>query len=102
MPDYGTQDIQAEVASRGWEAPLLNRVVRIFRDLQAAGLQHGDTKASNFLVRGDEVRLVDLDGMREHPGSAADIARFVDNFDADARLQIRAQFAAAGLITGTG
>ncbi len=102
MPDYGTQDIQAEVASRGWEAPLLNRVVRIFRDLQAAGLQHGDTKASNFLVRGEEVRLVDLDGMREYPGSASDIARFVDNFDANTRLQIHAQFAAAGLITGTG
>ena len=102
MPDYGTLDIQAEVETRGWTEPLLNRVARIFCDLKAAGLQHGDTKASNFLVRPDEVRLVDLDGLREYPGSALDIARFLENFDADAQAKVRDKFAAAGLIAEAG
>lgn len=99
MPDYGTVDIGSEVEARGWGEALLNRVVEIFCALKAAGLYHGDTKASNFLVRAGEVRLVDLDGMREYPGSALDIVRFLENFDAHAQAKIRDKFAKAGLIS---
>ena len=97
MPDCGTRDVRAEVRSRDWDESLLDGVVRIFLDLKAAGLQHGDTKASNFLVHEDQVCLIDLDGMREHPGSAQDVARFLRNFDGKALAVVRERFAAAGL-----
>ncbi len=97
MPDCGSRDIQAEVEARGWLEPVLDGVIRIFRDLKTAGLYHGDTKASNFLVQDGEVCLVDLDALREHPGSARDVARFIENFNGKARAQIEARLAAAGL-----
>ena len=98
MPDCGVLDIQAEVDSRGWSEPVLDGVVRIFRDLKTAGLYHGDAKASNFLIQDGGVRLIDLDGMREYPGSALDVARFLENFDANAQSEVRAGFAAEGLV----
>lgn len=97
MPDCGTLDIQAEVEARGWSAAVLDGVIRILRDLKSAGLYHGDTKASNFLVQDGEVHVVDLDGMREYPGSAADVARFLENFDGNLRALAGEKIAAAGL-----
>ena len=98
MPDCGTLDVQAEVETGGWSEHLLERVARIFLDLKTAGLHHGDTKASNFLVQGGEVCLVDLDGMREYPGSAVDVARFLENFEGKLLAEVRLRFAAEGLI----
>lgn len=98
MPDCGILDIQAEVDSRGWSEALLDGVVRIFHDLKTAGLYHGDAKASNFPIQHGVVKVVDLDGMREYPGSALDVARFLENFEPNAQSELRARFAAAGLI----
>ena len=98
MPDCGLLDIQTEVRERGWSDSLLNDLVRLFQGLQTAGLYHGDTKASNFLIRHGEVRLIDYDGLREHPGSARDIARFLENFDGALKSQAHAKFVATGLI----
>ena len=99
MPDCGPVDVRAEVEPRGWSEPVLNGVIRIFQDLKTAGLHHGDTKASNFLIRDGAVHLIDLDGMREYPGSALDVVRFLENFDGKALAQARARFLAAGLTT---
>ena len=98
MPDCGTRDVRAAVNPRGWDENVLNCVVRIFLDLKAAGLHHGDTKATNFLVSEGRVSVADLDGMREHPGSGDDVARFLRNFDGKPLAEIRARFAAEGLI----
>ena len=98
MPDCGPRDIRAEVEAQGWADGLLDGVVGIFRDLKVAGLRHGDTKASNFLVRDGVVRLIDLDGMRESAGSSADIARFLRNFEGKALAEVRARFAAEKLL----
>lgn len=98
MPDCGTHDVQAEVEARGWADHLLDGVVRIFRDLKTAGLRHGDTKASNFLIQDGVVRLIDLDGLCESPRSAADIARFLRNFEGKALAEVRARLAAEGLV----
>ena len=98
MPDCGPRDIQAEVETRGWADDLLDRVVWIFRDLRTAGLYHGDTKASNFLVQDGVVHLIDLDGMRESPRYAADVARFLRNFDGQALAEVQARLAAEGLL----
>ena len=99
MPDCGLLDIRAEVEARGWSEPVLDGVIRIFRDLKTAGLYHGDTKASNFLIQDSAVHLVDLDGMREYSGSALDVVRFLENFDGKALLQACEKFLAAGLTT---
>ena len=98
MPDCGSHDIQAEVEARGWADHLLDGVVRIFRDLKTAGLLHGDTKASNFLVQDGTVRLIDLDGMRESPRYTADVARFLRNFDGQPLTEAQARLAAEGLL----
>ena len=97
MPDCGSRDVQAEVRARGWSETLLTGLVRIFLDLAAVGLHHGDAKASNFLVQEDRVCLIDLDGMRERSGSARDVARFLRNFDGQALAEVRSRFAAEGL-----
>ena len=98
MPDCGTRDVQAEVETRGWSEHLLDGVIRIFRDLKTAVLNHGDTKASNFLVQDGVVRLIDLDGLRESPRSGADVARFLRNFEGKALEEVRARLDAEGLV----
>ena len=98
MPDCGSLDIQTEVAARGWNNSLLTGVVRLFRDMETAGLWHGDTKASNFLIHNGEVRLIDYDGVREYPGATRDIARFLENFAGQARACVTEKFRSEGLI----
>lgn len=46
------------------------QIGRIFRSLRAAGLSHGDMKASNFLVHRHQVYLLDLDAVRRHERGA--------------------------------
>ncbi len=102
MEDLGDVDLGAEVAARGLDEARLEQVVRLFQGLAAAGLTHGDTKISNFLVTPRGVSLVDLDALRpSRAGQAKDRRRFLANFDADPALRRRcaAAFAAAGLDT---
>jgi tRNA A-37 threonylcarbamoyl transferase component Bud32 len=49
-----------------------------FARWKQAGIEHGDCKTANWIVRGDEVMIVDLDAMREirKPGNN-DRARFL-------------------------
>lgn len=102
MEDLGDVDLGAEVAARGLEEARLEQVVALFQGLAAAGLTHGDTKISNFLVTPRGVSLVDLDALRpSRAGQVKDRRRFLANFDADPALRRRcaAAFAAAGLDT---
>lgn len=98
MPDCGSRDLQAEAQAGALADNLLDEVVRLFLALRGAGLRHGDTKASNFLVVDAKVRLVDLDGMRAHPGSVLDVRRFLANFDGPVLAQLHRAFVASGLI----
>jgi hypothetical protein len=81
---------------------LIAATVALFRALRAAELRHRDTKASNFLVDGDDVVLVDLDAMGPmgSDGGEADVRRFLANFDPQPALRQRfaAAFEAAGLM----
>jgi len=69
-----------------WQ-PILEQIVDIFVELWGAKISHGDTKASNFIIRNDQVYLLDLDGMRRHRRKSVlkqawrrDIKRFLQNF----------------------
>jgi len=100
MEDLGDLDLASEVAGTGLSDIRLAQVIDIFRALQLAGLSHGDTKASNFLVGPAGVAVIDLDAMADSPaGQARDRRRFLANFDdrPDVRRRAAAAMAAAGL-----
>lgn len=62
---------------------LLAVVPRIIALLAMAGISHGDMKASNFMIRGDRLALIDLDAMRWHRSmrrAARALRRDVDRF----------------------
>lgn len=104
MEDVGRQHLAGEIAASGLTEQRLAQVVALFTDLARAGLTHGDTKATNLLVDGAALRLVDLDAMAlDDRGRGADLERFLDNFEAgsETRRRFAAAFAAAGL-TGAG
>ena len=97
MEDKGDLDLGAETRNQGWLPGRLDQVTALLAQLKAAELGHGDTKASNFLVRDGRVHLIDLDALSPRRDPAADVTRFLDNFDGNLRAQAEAQFAAAGL-----
>ncbi len=68
-----------------WQ-PMLEQIVDIFRQLWQAKISHGDTKASNFIIRNEQVYLLDLDGMRRYRRKSVlrqawrrDMKRFLQN-----------------------
>lgn len=101
MEDAGTpRDLTETIADDGYSADIGRAVAGLFRALGDAGLVHGDTKASNFLVRDDGVHLIDLDAMRR--GSQArsrDVSRFLANWDdqPDVRASFRSALQEAGV-----
>ncbi|MGV0034071.1 MAG: lipopolysaccharide kinase InaA family protein [Candidatus Azotimanducaceae bacterium WSBS_2022_MAG_OTU7] len=63
-------------------------IAEILNSLSAAGISHGDLKASNFLLAGDGAVIIDLDSMKEHTNpvhrgraGGKDIARFMKNWE---------------------
>ena len=97
MEDKGRLDLAAEASAQGWLPGRLDEVAGLFQQLKAAELGHGDTKASNFLVHEGQVHLIDLDALSPRRDPAADVTRFLNNFDGELRAQAEARFAAAGL-----
>ena len=97
MEDKGRLDLAAEASAQGWLSGRLDQVAGLFEQLKAAELGHGDTKASNFLVQDNRVHLIDLDALSPRRDPAADVTRFLNNFEGDLRAQVEARFAAAKL-----
>jgi len=67
---------------------------RLFERLAASRIGHGDLKASNFLCRGDELAVLDLDAMRQYDGEGAwrkawrkDRERFLRNWPEGSALR---------------
>ena len=81
-----------------WRPDRLEQIANLLQQLAAAGLVHGDTKATNFLIHNDRVHLIDLDGLRVGHYLDADIRRFLDNFDGVLRLDAEAKIVEAGLL----
>jgi tRNA A-37 threonylcarbamoyl transferase component Bud32 len=78
----------------GAPSGVMEAVRRLFAAFAAERISHGDLKASNFLCRGDELVVLDLDAMRQHDSAAAwrkawatDRARFLRNWPAGSALQ---------------
>ncbi len=99
MPDCGDRDLgQALATDPESFSALAPQVVALLKGLQTAGLAHGDLKASNFVLHGDELRLIDFDAVVEGD-NAGDIQRFLRNWQDDPELLAawRLQLEAAGL-----
>ena len=71
----------------------IEAIVKIIKDMFAAGISHGDLKASNFILASDGPVIIDLDSMKEHRSQFAkhraekrDIARFMKNWSAESRV----------------
>jgi len=69
----------------------------LFEALWCLGVSHGDLKASNLIVSGDRLWLLDLDSMRRHRSStgleraiARDRRRLLRNWDAEQARQVEA------------
>jgi tRNA A-37 threonylcarbamoyl transferase component Bud32 len=101
MEDAGDCDLLRATGLQPPDDALVASVVELFRALDALGLAHGDTKATNFLVRGERVALIDLDAMRvtRHDG-ARDRERFLANWRD--RPAVRQRFAEAFRAAGLG
>ena len=61
---------------------------RMFQWLAAASISHGDFKATNFIVKGNQLFITDLDAMREHRSRRVfqraftrDLKRFMENWE---------------------
>ena len=76
--------------------PEMASIVRIIKRLAAAGVSHGDLKASNFLLGNNGPVIIDLDSMKEHASQAdrdrakkKDIARFMRNWKSIPQVEQR-------------
>ncbi len=90
MPDVGEHHLGELLALK--DAPhssrfaeLAPQALTILEHLRAAGLQHGDTKATNFVVHDQRLALIDYDGLRLG-GAETDRQRFLRNWEAQPEL----------------
>jgi hypothetical protein len=93
MEDGGEHSLEAVIGQDALSPQLVEQVVAVFRGLNQTGLVHGDTKASNFLVAADGLRLIDLDGMRPGRDLRKDVRRFLANWEQ--APEVRSRFADA-------
>lgn len=68
--EYIAGDTLAQAIGRGAgnPSPLVAQAAEIVLRLRTAGIVHGDLKATNFVVHGDRIYLVDLDATRSPRG----------------------------------
>jgi len=71
-------------------------IVELLKSLSAAGVTHGDLKASNFLLAHDGAVIIDLDSMREHQdpeekrkAEMKDLERFLKNWESSPQMAER-------------
>ncbi|XOV83640.1 MAG: hypothetical protein ACFHXK_00685 [bacterium] len=81
MPDCGERNLgQALVNQPEAFEQLAEPTLVLLQGLKAARLQHGDLKATNFVIDEDDVRLIDYDAVTAGD-NARDLRRFLANWD---------------------
>ncbi len=86
----GGESLQAWMLRQGSLQPpewLDSQILRMFNILWFARVSHGDMKATNLVVDGEQLVVIDLDAMRWHKSGkrfrkafAKDMQRFMDNW----------------------
>jgi tRNA A-37 threonylcarbamoyl transferase component Bud32 len=96
--------LRREDLSAAEKEQVLARLGYVFDAMAAAGIAHGDTKASNFLVAGATVNIIDLDAMTQPRNAAraakaqhADRVRFLRNWQdlSDVQMHFARRFGMA-------
>lgn len=83
-------------------SPLIDRAAVVVERLREYGIAHGDLKATNFIVSGERLLLVDLDATRRTSGRALenglrkDLHRFMKNWDDEPDLKTAFESRLAG------
>lgn len=89
------------VLDREPNTALIEQASRIVRRLHAGGIVHGDLKATNFVVSGERIHLLDLDATRQASGRGLeygrrrDLDRFLRNWQQRPDLYRRFEMALA-------
>ena len=99
MPECGAEDLGHTLANHPDRFDELSRkTIALMCKLKDAGLRHGDLKATNFMVQGDAVLIIDYDAISEGR-SATDAERFLANWEEETEIQAnwRQMMADAGL-----
>ncbi len=89
---FVTRYVEAPDATRIMEVDDLDAtmgsIVDLLKELNDSGITHGDLKANNFLLIDDEVKIIDLDSMRDRGHSLRfevafkkDMERFMRNWE---------------------
>jgi len=91
MPDCGERNLGQALVNRPEEiAQLAAPTLDVLRGLKAAGLQHGDLKATNFVIDESLVRLIDYDAVQTG-SNASDLRRFLANWEDQPALKAQWQ-----------
>ncbi|MYE81700.1 MAG: hypothetical protein F4X36_07610 [Gammaproteobacteria bacterium] len=99
LEDLGGATLDDHIARDGLDDATADAVGRLFEALARDGLTHRDTKASNFIVSGGSVSLVDLDALRPvrlRREIAGDRKRFLANWEEPVAARFAAAFERVG------
>lgn len=100
MEDLGDQTLADARLSDPRLLGLINEAADLFVLLRKLKLQHGDGKASNFMIHEDRLHLIDLDAMRPSAsGWSKDVRRFLANWPPSEREQVAAIFRTRNLLS---
>jgi len=100
MEDLGDQTLADARLSDARLLGLINEAADLFALLRKLKLQHGDGKASNFMIHEDRLHLIDLDAMRPSAsGWSKDVRRFLDNWPPSGRERVAAIFRTRNLLS---
>jgi hypothetical protein len=99
LEDLGDLDLVDDVQKSGLSDARCDQVAELFSLLRTIEVSHGDTKASNFIINGEVVHLIDLDGMQSGlRRSESDRERFLANWANPERERFEAAFRRVGLL----
>lgn len=86
MPDCGDRDLAQVLATdEARFEQLVVPTVQLLKGLRAAGLQHGDLKATNFVLSDEQLVLIDYDAVTRGDHDK-DRTRFLANWDDQPQL----------------
>ena len=81
------QFFHSDKSKEGDRGDLVEQFGKLFQQLAAASISHGDLKATNFIVTDNRLVITDLDAMREHKfrcrfrkAFGRDLKRFMQNW----------------------
>ncbi len=88
-------EFMSQITDQNKLKKIADAIIKIFIKLYKQNIRYGDTKASNFIVSGDDIYLIDLDSMRKYSSVRyklnksfkKDKARFMKNWQNQPKIR---------------